>query len=37
VTIELVSGTNNILTDGTYDENAEENATIYSEEDLIIE
>ena len=36
-TIELVSGTSNTLTDGTYDENADENATIYAEEDLVIE
>lgn len=36
-TIELVSGTSNTLTDGVYDENADENATIYAEEDLVIE
>lgn len=36
-TIELVSGTSNSLTDSTYDENADENATIYAEEDLVIE
>ncbi|MFC2495379.1 MAG: carbohydrate-binding domain-containing protein [Candidatus Absconditicoccaceae bacterium] len=36
-TIELVSGTSNTLTDGVYDENSDENATIYAEEDLVIE
>lgn len=36
-TIELVAGTSNTLTDGSYDENADENATIYAEEDLIID
>lgn len=36
-TIELVSWTSNTLTDGTYDENVDENATIYAQEDLVIE
>ena len=36
-TIELVSGTSNTLTDSVYDENADENATIYAEENLVIE
>ena len=36
-TIELVSGTSNTLTDSVYNENADENATIYAQEDLVIE
>lgn len=36
-TVVLADGSENVLTDGSYTETQEENATLYAEEDLTIQ